>query len=158
MAVGLAQVSMAGAGDGSPGGAGATPLCTDRPTRVGSPCTVDPGHIQYETDIPSYSRLADSDVRTETWVPLNPTVKYGLTPRLDLEVSAAPYEWVVTRQGSQQVVRHGAGDVSLRVKYEFLHTPWSDVQAAIVPYLKLPTANRGLGNGQLEWGAVLPVT
>jgi hypothetical protein len=33
-----------------------------------------------------------------------------------------------------------------------------DFQAAVIPYVKLPAARPGIGNGAVEGGAILPVS
>ena len=67
------------------------PLCTDRPTKSTSPCTVDAGHFQLESDLFNVTVDRGGGQTTTTWLATNPTLKYGLTDRLDVEVNMAPY-------------------------------------------------------------------
>ena len=65
-------------------------LCTDRPTKSTSPCTVDAGAWQIETDILNYSNLNQDGLKTETLLVTDPTVKWGLTSTSDLELTFTP--------------------------------------------------------------------
>lgn len=133
------------------------PICADRPTKANGPCTVDPGHFQLEADIVNASFMHASGVTTDTWLFLNPTLKYGLTTNLDIEANIAPVQVVRVKDAFGKVATEtGVGDLYLRVKYQFLNTP--GVQAAVIPYLKAPTARTGLGNGAWEGGLIAPVS
>jgi hypothetical protein len=50
---------------------------------------------------------------------------------------------------------NGIGDLFLRVKYDAI--PQGDVQLGFIPYVKLPTARDGIGNGAVEAGVAVPV-
>src|SRR5271167_3845350 len=71
-------------------------LCTDRPTKSTSPCTVDAGHWQVESDVYNYTTQTADGVTTTTQLFTNPTLKLGLTNSLDFEVNMVPYEQVAT--------------------------------------------------------------
>jgi hypothetical protein len=62
---------------------------TDRPPKANSPYTVDAGHFQYETDIAVFSYGDSGGVRTRQWTLLDPTLKLGLTNRIDAELGHA---------------------------------------------------------------------
>ena len=98
-------------------------------------------------------------VTTDTWLVINPTLKYGLTPNVDVEANFSPLEIVRTHDnasGSSQTLT-GVSDLYLRLKYEFLNTDGGNLQATILPYIKAPTARTGIGNGAVEGGLILPV-
>jgi len=63
----------------------------DRPTRSNGPLTVDAGRFQYETDLVSYTHSNTGGFSTQTFVALDPTLKVGLTPRVDLELQFNGY-------------------------------------------------------------------
>ncbi len=68
----------------------------------------------------------------------------------------APLEIVRTKDANGAVnTQSGVSDLFLRLKYEFLNKP--SVQAALIPYVKAPTAQSGLGNGAWEGGLIVPV-
>ncbi len=133
-------------------------ICTDRPTKSNYACTVDSGHFQYEADVfnGSFSRL--DGITTDTWLILNPTLKYGLSPNVDIEASFSPLAIVRTHDdaGKGQTLT-GVSDLYLRMKYEFLNIGGGDLQATVLPYVKAPTARIGIGNGAVEGGVLLPV-
>ena len=137
--------------------AGLTAICTDRPSKSNSPCTADAGHFQYESDLVNYSSLRQGDSTIATWLIVNPTLKYGVTDKVDIEVNIAALEIVhgaATAGGKDTLA--GVSDLYLRVKYEFANRP-NVLQAAIIPYVKAPTARAGIGNGAVEGGWILPV-
>ncbi|HEY5289871.1 MAG TPA: transporter [Caulobacteraceae bacterium] len=132
------------------------PICADRPTKSNGPCTVDVGHFQVEADLVNATFMNVSGASSDTWLLFNPTLKYGLTPKLDIEVNFDPLEIVRTRDGKgASNSQTGVSDLYFRLKYEFLNTP--GVQAALIPYVKAPTARAGLGNGAWEGGLIAPV-
>lgn len=134
-----------------------TPLCTDRPTRSNFACTVDAGHFQYEADALSFSRLVIAGTTTDVVVYTNPTLKYGLTRTVDVEANIAPWVTVRTREASGATATlRGPGDLTLRAKWNFLDRPDGKLSMTVLPYVKTPTARRGIGNGAIEAGFLLP--
>ena len=137
--------------------AAATPsvpaLCTDRPTKATSACTVPQGMVQFESDIVNWTRTSDSGVRTDVTLYSSPMLKYGLTSSTDVEASITPYETIVTRDPSGRSKISGVGDLYLRVKQR-LTAPDAKAQFAIIPYVKIPTAKLGIGNRKIEGGVV----
>lgn len=132
-----------------------SPICTDRPTKSTGTCTVNPGHFQYEADIVNGSTDRLDGATTNTYLVLSPTLKYGLTDHVDLEVSLAPIVQVRTRGDGRDSKLTGMGDVSLKAKGRIYSR--GTVEIAVVPYVKAPTARRGLGNGAWEGGLLAPV-
>jgi hypothetical protein len=138
------------------GAPGLQPICADRPTKSNGPCTVDVGHFQIEADFVNATFMHAAGVTTDTWLVFNPTLKYGLAPNLDIEANFDPLEIVRVKDAPGAVsTQTGVSDLYLRLKYEFLNTP--GVQAAVMPYVKAPTARIGIGNGAWEGGLIAPV-
>ena len=131
-------------------------LCTDRPTKATSVCTVPAGKIQLETDLLNWARTSVDGARTDAILYSNPTLKLGLGGNTDLQVNIAPYVDVRTEVGGTVDHVGGAGDLYIRLKQRFTD-PDSKLQIGIVPYVKIPTAKRGVGNREWEGGAVLPI-
>jgi hypothetical protein len=127
------------------------PICTDRPSKATSACTVPKGSFQLETDLINWTRFDFEGTRTDTILYTNPTLKYGLTTSTDIEVSITPYETVRTRDPLGVSTISGIGDLYLRVKQRL--TP-SDAkfQFALIPFIKIPIAKTGLGNRKVEGG------
>ena len=142
----------------TPAGSAAAPsgppaLCTDRPTKATSACTVPKGMVQFETDIVNWTKLSVDGVRTDTILYTNPTFKYGLTDSTDVEASITPYESIRTRDSSGSNAIRGVGDLYLRLKQRLTSSD-AKAQFALIPYIKLPTAKLGIGNRKVEGGLV----
>ena len=136
-----------------------TPICADRPTKSNGACTVDSGHFQYEIGLADLTMQRQSGVTTDTWLLFDPMLKYGIAPRLDLEANMAALQVVRTRAGDgRPVTLAGVGDLYLRAKWEFIDTHGDTVQAALLPYVKAPTARAGVGNGSVEGGLIVPAS
>ncbi|MFS8447702.1 transporter [Xanthomonas campestris pv. campestris] len=133
------------------------PLCTDRPTKANSTCTVPAGAWQLETDIGSYTRDSQPGTRIETSVFTNPTLKYGVSDRIDLQLNWAPQLQVKTtdRATGARSSLSGGGDIYLRMKARFYESDTATV--AVLPFVKAPTARTGLGNDEWEGGIALPI-
>jgi hypothetical protein len=133
----------------------AAPICADRPTKSNNACTVEPGAWQLETDLFNGSFQRSGGATSNIYLITNPTLKYGIAPALDIEANIVPYEIVRTRDAFGTRTLDGIGDLFLRLKYEAVAN--GTVQLAIIPYVKLPTARDGVGNGAVEAGASVPV-
>lgn len=131
-------------------------LCTDRPTKSNVVCTVPAGKLQVETDLPNWTRNDDSGTRTDVILYANPFVKYGLGSNTDVEVNWAPYVKARTRAGGSVDKLSGVGDVVVRLKQRFTD-PSAKLQVGVVPFVKAPTARRGIGNREWEGGVALPI-
>ena len=134
-------------------------LCTDRPTKSTSPCTVDAGHWQVESDLYNYTEQSSDGVTTTTQLFTNPTLKLGLTNNLDFEVNIAPYEQASTHDKASGVTTTsgGVGDLFLKAKLNLLGDDGGSVAFALEPYVKVPTAPLGVGNGAVEEGILAPI-
>ncbi len=149
---------VAEAGGATAPGPTLSPICNDRPTRANYACTVDAGHIQYEADIFNGSFMRLNGVTTDLYLVTNPTLKYGLSANLDVEANLSPLEIVRTEAASGQTrTLAGAGDLIVRLKYLYLDLGGGKLQAAVIPYVKAPTARIGIGNGVVEGGTILPI-
>ena len=131
---------------------------TDRPPKANSPYTVDAGHFQYETDIAVFGYGNTDGVKTQDWTVVDPTLKLGLTNTIDAELQISPYESVVTKSDGNTTRVSGIGDVFARLKINVLGDDQGAVAVALLPYIKLPTAQSGLGNGKVEGGLILPIS
>jgi hypothetical protein len=133
-------------------------FCTDRPPKANLPCTVDAGHFQYEADAFNWSRLRTGGVTTNSYLVSNPTFKLGVADRLDLELNIPPVETVVTTSPFGRTRLTGVGDLVLRAKANLAGAEGGDFQAALIPYLKAPTAQLGIGNRAAEGGVIAPIS
>ena len=135
------------------------PFCTDRPTKGTGPCTIDAGHIQIESDILNVTFQNSGGVVTDTWVYTSPNVKLGITDNTDVELNVSPFVGVEVHdhRTGQRSEFSGFGDMFLRVKTSLVGNGAGSFSAAFDPYVKLPTAPVGVGNGAVEEGAVVPL-
>jgi Putative MetA-pathway of phenol degradation len=133
----------------------ASPICADRPTKSNNACTVPAGSWQLETDLFNGTFQRAGGVTTDTYLLTNPTLKYGIAENWDVEANLVPYEIVRVHNGAGTQTLSGIGDLFLRVKVDAI--PQGAVQVGLLPYVKLPTARAGIGNGAVEAGVSVPV-
>jgi len=131
---------------------------TDRPPKANSPYTVDAGHFQYETDLVVFGYGDANGTRTRDWTAPDPTLKLGLTNSIDAELQITPYQSNTTTTGGVSQRVSGWGDTYFRLKFNVLGDDHGPVAAALLPYVKIPTAQGGLGNGKVEGGLILPIS
>ena len=131
---------------------------TDRPTKSNVPYTVDAGHFQYETDLVNFTHQVSGSTHIDTLLAPNPTFKVGVTNNADLEVNV-PFAGVHTydNAGGPSSTLWGIGDTYVRSKVNLWGNDGGDTAAAIIPYVKAPSAPIGIGNGAVEGGLIGPI-
>lgn len=129
------------------------PICADRPAKGNAVCTVPAGRLQIETSAAQWSRTEGGSMTTNGLSVGSSLIKYGLSDHSDVEVGIAPLVRVKTNGASQS----GFGDVLVRYKHR-LSGDTAPVQVALIPFVKLPTARRGIGNRKVEGGLAVPVS
>jgi hypothetical protein len=132
-----------------------SPICADRPTKSNNACAVDPGTWQLETDLFNGTFARSQGATADLYLVTNPTLKYGVAQNWDVEANIAPYEILHVHDAAGTQTLSGIGDLFLKVKYDAV--PDGPVQLGFIPYVKLPTARDGLGNGAVEAGVNVPV-
>jgi hypothetical protein len=139
--------------------AGMRSFCTDRPTKGTGPCTVDAGHLQIESDIFNVTLQNSDGIATDTYVYTSPNFRLGITDNMDVEMNVSPLVEVTIHDHNtgQRTDISGFGDIFLRVKTNLAGNGSGDFGMALDPYLKLPTAPVGIGNGAVEGGLVAPL-
>ena len=130
---------------------------TDRPAKGNSPTTVDAGHFQYETDLFNDTHSNAGGSTTRLYQAFDPVLKLGLTDKVDLEVQFTGYNWQSQTTGGQTVHASGVGDLVLRAKFNLVGNE-GGIAAAIIPYVKIPTAHQPIGNNTVDGGIILPVS
>src|SRR3954467_8008649 len=137
------------------------PICPDRPGRGTSACTVEEGHAQLELGLFDESAQRRSGVTTDADIVGSVLAKWGIGDRADIEAGMALYQFQRVQDTARTATSGGIGDLLLHAKYNVLATgPENEPRAfALVldPFVKLPTAGGGLGNGAVEAGLVLPM-
>jgi hypothetical protein len=134
-------------------------FCADRPTKSTGPCTVDAGHLQFESDIANVTWATTGGVDTTSALYTNPTLKLGLTNTLDVEINIAPYQTVTSKDRTSGITTRGSGvgDLFLRAKLNLLGDDSGSVAIALEPFVKIPTAPKSVGNGAVEEGVLAPI-
>lgn len=135
-------------------------LVTDRPDKTESPHTVDAGHYQIELDILSFTYAQDRKTTAEEFAIAPINFKVGLLNDLDFQLIAETFNVQRTRDRAARTDEEisGFGDVTLRVKKNFWGNDGGATAFGVIPFLKLPTSQNGLGNGAVEGGIILPLS
>ena len=153
-------------GGASPGSADSIPtdkpklraFCADRPGQATLPCTVDPGHFQLEADAFNFTYDRQPSGAEATSLYTNPNLKLGIAPRTDIEAQISPYEQVrmSASGGAPPSTVSGVGDLTVRLKQNVYGDYRGPLAVAIEPFVKAPTARRGIGDGAWEGGVLAP--
>ena len=129
------------------------PICTDRPAKGNAVCTVPAGKWQIETSGADWLRIELGGNAIESLLLGSSVVKLGVTASSDLQIGFTP----LVRVRADGEHRSGFGDATLRYKQR-LTDAGSAVQVAVIPFVKLPVAKKGIGNGKTEGGLAVPVS
>lgn len=138
-------------------------LSTDRPDTTESAYTVDAGHFQIEMSFVDFTydrRNADEQtVRAFAVAPM--LLKFGLLNNVDLQIGIDPYSTERTTDRTAQTTEtiQGFGDTIVRLKVNLWGNDGpeeglGDTAFAIMPFIKIPTANSDLGNRYVEGGVI----
>ena len=132
----------------------------ERPAKILTPFTIDAGHFQIESDFVTYTHANYADQGTKAFETADPTIKLGLTNWVDFELVLNGYGNVATHSnltGELVANGHGFGDTVLKFKINLVGNDGGPFAMALVPYVKVPSAAPGLGNGAVEGGVALPM-
>src|SRR5262249_12021677 len=127
------------------------PICPDRPGRGTSPCTLEAGRAQLELGLLDDSYQHRSGVATGPDNDGSLLAKWGLSDRMDVEAGLALYQRQRVTDATGTTTQRGVGDLFLHAKYNPL-TSDGPFALVLAPFLKLPTASGGVGNGAAEGG------
>jgi hypothetical protein len=138
------------------GAAQAEPICADRPGKATGTCTAPAGRVQIEAGLADWT-LARTGGTRETALAIGETVfKYGLSGRSDIQLDVTPRLRTTSRADGIKDRASGFGDLVLLTKHR-LTRDGAPVAVAVLPFVKIPTAKRALGNREWEGGVALPV-
>ena len=134
-------------------------LSTDRPDKTESPYTVDAGHFQAEIDLLTYSYDRDNGRTVESFAIAPTNFKIGLLNNMDLQIVVETYNIQRTRdrdaRANEQI--SGFGDVTVRWKTNLWGNDGGNTAFGVMPFVKFPTNQHGLGNDAVEGGIILPL-
>lgn len=136
---------------------GEPPICPDRPTKGDGVCTVPVGRFQVETGLADWTVTDAAGVRTEILALGGTFVKLGLSDRSDLQIGFTPLVRVDVTEAGERSRTSGFGDIVVRYKYR-LSADDAKLQVGVIPFIKLPTATSGVGNGKVEGGVAVPMS
>lgn len=123
---------------------------TDRPTKVLVPTTIDAGHISIESDLLNYTwdSSSPSGAHTRVFTAFDPTVRIGLTNSTEFAFVFAGFNDIYSVGASNSGVASASGlsDLYLRLKWNLFGNDGGDYAFAIIPYIKLPTAEKTYAN------------
>src|SRR5687768_8180051 len=151
VAIGLVALASAA------GAAESGPICTDRPGKSSSTCTVPKGYWQVESSVADWSLTKAEGTRTTSLALGSTALKYVVSVDTHVEAAVTPYVRNRERSPDGRTSVSGFGDVALKVKHRLTAVD-AAFSAAIVPFVKLPTASRRIGNGKAEAGLVVPLS
>ncbi|SFK20060.1 transporter [Methylocapsa palsarum] len=132
----------------------------ERPAKASNPFTVDAGHFQIETDLFNYTHTNSLDAGNQFYETADPTLKLGVTNWMDVEVNFNAYQNSLTHSnltGALLANGHGFGDTIFKVKVNAFGNDGGAVALGFIPYIKVPSAAPGLGNGVVEGGLIAPL-
>lgn len=163
----LANTTMANAGQGhihpTPDGQ-LRPMTTERPSKTDSPYSLDAGRFQVESNLYGYTYNDDcvngtcSESR-QHFIGGSTNLRTGLTDSIDLQLVGDLYRdlTVEDKTAGTKETRQGYGDTLVRLKVNMLgNNPADTFSLGLIPYVKLPTNQDGLGNEEVEGGVGLP--
>jgi hypothetical protein len=133
----------------APGSASADPareLSTDRPDVTESPYSVPRGWFQIEMDGLVWSRHDQGATEARTLGIAATNLKLGIAERADLQLVFEP--WMRTRldrTGAADDVESGAGELSVRLKWNLLGNDGGRVALGLLPWVAWDTQERGDG-------------
>ncbi|HSP50836.1 MAG TPA: transporter [Pseudolabrys sp.] len=141
-------------------------LSTDRPGKSHSAITVDAGHFQIESDFLNYTYdpHGNGDITTRAYSIGTPILKLGVTNWMDVELGLVLFNSLHQSFQSSpgnsnwDVSAHGFGDTLLGTKINAFGNDGGDQSLAFLPFIKIPTASPGLGNGHVEFTLNVPYT
>ncbi len=132
-------------------------ICADRPSKANSACTVPTGHWQLEVSAIDWTLTRDGGARSDVTSLGQTLVKLGVGDNSDIELLAPAYVHVRERDAASTAHNSGFGDTIIRFKRR-LTSVSAAMPAAVIPFLKLPTASRAIGNGKAEGGIAIPLS
>jgi len=135
-------------------------MSTDRPDQTESTHTLDAGHFQFETTLLGFTFDERNPERVKRRVKsyefCSTNYKIGLFNDIDFHVIIPSFTLERTTEKGHTAIVQGFGDITLRSKINLLNNDSDGPSVALLPFLKLPTNQGGLGNKSVEGGLIVP--
>ena len=122
------------------------------------PQTIEPGGVLVRMDAISFGAEPDASAPNQYRALAVGTtlVSAGITSSVDFEFGAQLFlRDTFSRAGSEHT-ESGIGDVTLQPKWTFYKDPASGQEAAVIPYVMLPTDSKAVGNNSVQGGLIVP--
>lgn len=133
---------------------------TDRPNKTNTPHTIDAGHAQVEMGffdyVHNHDRSHGADTTTDLLVLGHVNLRLGMLNNFEVNLATDSYDrvWSKDRLANTSTRQNGIGDTVVGGKLNLWGNEGGDAVwatgLAIQPQLKIPTAQRDLGNKHTE--------
>jgi len=120
---------------------------------------LDKGHTLLEMDFATVDFSQDGRSRSRNLSVADFNLKFGLTNNSDLQIGFNPWVQVLSEDlasGATQT-QGGQGDLVIRLKVNLWGDDGGKTNFGLMPFVKIPTAASGIGNGATEGGLILPL-
>lgn len=126
---------------------------TERATQADSAFTVEPGHVQLETEVFALrSGLSDSASRQVDWV--RTLARVGIAENVDVQLLMPALSW--TNFGSDAAQLTASDAFTLRGKWNLLGNDGQGLSLALLPWVRLPIDDSGIAAGlSVPFGGVV---
>jgi hypothetical protein len=137
-------------------------MSSDRPDKTDSPITVDAGHFQLEMDFANVTydtpNSEHGNVKSDDYQIAPMSLKVGVLNNVDFQLVLSPYQWQRIEDKTTGITEKGSGfgDITPRVKVNLVGNDGGFFALALIPFVKIPTAQDRLGNGAVEGGVGIP--
>ncbi len=84
------------------------------------------------------------------------TLRTGLTETVDVQLGVDFFVSEIVKFRGARNSHSGLGDISFRTKWTFWRDEKAGAAAAVMPYVRLPTASGGVGSKAVEGGIIVP--
>jgi hypothetical protein len=132
------------------------PLSTDRPDRTESPYSVPKGWVQIESDLVSHGQLEINEQTITGTSVATFNVKYGVTPRFDMQFVFAPWVHVHSEGPGFDDTTDDTGQAGVRAKFNLAGNDTGGAAVALLPFVFVPTRGDAIFDSA-TWGMVTPV-
>lgn len=134
-------------------------LCPDRPGKGAPACTLDPGHVEYETSLADWTRDRSGGERQNTLLVADSLLRIGLNSSTEAQIAWTPWGHVRTRDRGGGIDKaSGVGDVTLSIRHNLRNPDGSGTSIALQPFVSLPTGGNAIGDGDWGAGLTMPVS
>jgi hypothetical protein len=123
-----------------------------------SPQTIEPGGVLMRMDAISLGIRPDTaEPNQYKALAVGTTlVSVGITDTVDFEFGTQLFLRDTFSTAGTDHTQSGIGDITLRPKWTFWKDPSSGEEAAIIPYVMVPTNSNAVGNDFVEGGVIVP--